>query len=247
MATQYAIPATRPELDALKANLSEGYGKVVDQVKARNPEIQAAYDQVAAQIRADAEARTGRDAETARQQDAGMAAAAQSLGVQPVSLGANSRAGRLSSALSAQYNGDAGGWGTFLGSMGGHAVGRNQATADAFGEAGRHTRDSMESQFQQYLAELAAYGGGGGGGGGGRGRSGGKLYDDEPLEEYPTKIAPINEAFLRGINERGLASERQVAGLKQTGQTPAQYGARLGAAVRTSTAPRRGAGGTFGR
>lgn len=201
MATSYAIPATRAELDALKANLEQGFGNVVTQVSGRAPEIQAAYDQVAAQIRADAAARSGRDQETARQQQAGMAAAAQSLGVAPVSLGANSRSGRLSSALSAQYNGDAGAWGDYLGKMGGHAVGRNQAAADAFGESGRNMRVDMESQFRQYLAELAAYGGGGGG----RGGRGGRDYEDEELLTFPTKVAPMTEGVKRGL---GATSRR---------------------------------------
>lgn len=197
MATQYAIPATRGELDALKANLTDGFGKIVGQVAGRAPEIEAAYNEVAAQIRQDAAARYGRDQETARQQQAGMAAAAQSLGVQPVSLGANSRSGRLSQALSAQYNGDAEGWGDYLGEMRGHAVGRNQAAADAFGEDGRHMRDTMERQFQEYLAGLAASGGGGGGGGG-RGGRGRRNYEDEPLVEYP-KVAPMSAGVKQGL------------------------------------------------
>ena len=194
MATSYAIPGTRAELDALKANLTQGFGGIVEQVKARAPEIQAAYNEVAAQIRNDAATRYAADQETQRQQQAGMAAAAQSLGVQPVSLGENSRSARLNRALQAQYNGDAGGWGSYLGTMRDTAVGRNQAAADAFGEDGRHIRDTMERQFQEYLAGLASYGGGGGGGGG----RGGRNYEDEPLVEYGD-VAPMSKGVQMGL------------------------------------------------
>lgn len=205
-----AVPATRAELDALKANLTGGTGYAAAQVQNRNPEIQAAYDQVAAQIRNDAAARLGRDQETARQQQAGMAAAAQSLGVQPVSLGANSRSARLSQALQAQYNGDAGGWSGYLGTMKGTAVGRNNAAADAFRETGRVMSGDLEREFQEYLAGLASYGGGGGG----RGGRGGRNYEDEPLVEYPGSVAPMSKGVAMGLaatsNRNRLYGEKAI-------------------------------------
>jgi hypothetical protein len=238
----YAIPATRGELDALKGNLEQGFGNVVTQVAARNPQIQAAYDQVAQQIRADAAARTGRDAEAARQQQAGMAAAAQSLGVQPVMLGENSRAGRLASVLSAQYNGNSGGWKDFLGTMGTHAVNRNQATADAFGESGRVMRSDMERQFQEYLASLYAYGGGGGGGG-----RGGKNYDDEDLIEFP-KVAPMTDGVKRGLAATSIRLDNQGRTYQSAGllsRDGSRYSGPTKAPSHTST--RRGGGGSFSR
>ena len=204
------IPATQGELDALKVNLTQGFGQIQSQVRARNPQIQAAYDAVAKQIRADAAARTGSDQSTARAQEAGMAAAAQSLGVQPVSLG-DGRAKRLSSALSAQYNGDANAWGGYFGTMGKHAQNRNTAAADAFGESGRQMNHELDLSFQEYLAGLAS------GGGGGGGRGGGRDYDDEELLTFP-KVAPMTKGVMQGL----AATQRRL-----TGQGEAYKGAGL--------------------
>lgn len=232
-----AIPQTRAELDALKSNITAGVGSAATQVKQRNPLIQAAYDQVAAQIRSDATARSGRDAEATRQNQAGMASAAQDLGVQPVSLGANSRSARLSKVLSDQYNGDAGAWGSYLGTMKGTAVGRNNAAADTFTEQGRVMNSEFEQQFAEYLAMLNS-----GGGGGGGGRGGGTNYEDEPLLSFPKSVAPMTEGVARGL----AATSRRLTAQGEAGMPKNyKYLGHESAGSGRRPAGRRGSGGTF--
>jgi hypothetical protein len=243
-----AMPQTQAELDAYKANLAGGFGAAAGQVRQRDPAIQAAYDQIAAEIRSDAAGRAGRDASTERAQSAGMASAAQALGVAPVSL-PNSRASRVSGALRDQYNGDADGWGTYLGGSARFARDRNSAQAAAFDESGRQAQSEIEREFQEYLASLSS--GGGGGGGGGRGGGSGNYWEDEPLVEYgdPRQPDPGGQRGTAAAGRRlGLQGKAyQAAGLisgdgkRWLGPKPSAGNKKPAGKTRT----RRGSGGTF--
>lgn len=228
-----ALPATRPELDALKGNLGEGYGAAAKRIRDRAAGIGQSYDGNAAALQGDQAARASIANAQAASEDAGMLSAARNLGIDPVNL-PNSRGDAVRGRLLTQRAGDQAGRGVFLGTMRDTAIQRNDAHAGAMEEAGRQANAALEREFQEYLASLASGYGGGGGGGRGRGGSGG--YDDEPLVEYPGSVPTMQKGVVRGLATTSRRLTSQADAMKKAGVTGSQWADRIRAGLKKRNA-----------
>lgn len=183
--------------------LRDLYGRGAQIIRERTAAIQQQYNDMAAQVDANATSRAQSDAQTAQAQAAGMQSAAKSLGLEapPQQTGIGSAAS-FDRVNRESYQGGAGDWRTFLGKTRDITSGRNEAHAQAIEAMGQERVNNLN-------AFLAAQRSGGGGYGGGGGRGG--YYEDEPEQTFPSYTPQMEPGVARGLAATRLRLEKMGA------------------------------------